>query len=408
MIMNTMKKVLGNGAVDFPGDIMKNKALNSRRSTYSHALSVKWIVPFVLVVILAAIMSGCRPPAREEEQAVAIPVEVIEVKEEHLEESTVLVGVLDAFRSVDIVPEVSGKLETIHHDVGAAVASGTVLATLDNTVYRETMNQAEAALLAAKARFELARDDYSRDSTLIASGDIAKAVYDASRMAYTSAQADLDAARATRELAAYNFRETKVRAPFTGIVTRRFGDAGAYVNPGTPLFRIVDIDSLRLNLSVAQKHVVNLSPGNMVTIVAEALGDRSFSGKIRSLSPEADEATRTFPVEVVLENPTGNPLRAGMVVRATLVLGVRDQSVAVPRESVISRTGGEFVFVVEDTIAIQRAVTLGPMIEDRYVIESGVEPGDLLVTVGVQNLSDSTAVILESDQAESGEGGTGS
>lgn len=396
------------GVVNFQTDGMKYRSSRSSRSSFSHVISLRWAESLMVLLISILLITGCRPPVTESESTGAIPVEVIEVKEERLEESTILVGVLEAFRSVDIVPEVSGKIEAIYHDVGAAVSTGTILAILDDTIYEETLNQAKASLLAAEARFELARDDFRRDSTLIASGDIAEVVYDASRMSYTSARAELNAARAARELSAYNCRETEIRAPFTGIVTRRFGDVGAYVNPGIPLFRIVDIDSLRLILSVAQKHVVNLAPGNTVSMIVEALGDRSFTGKIRSISPEADEATRTFPVEVVLDNPEGNPLRAGMVVRATLVLGVRDQSVAVPRESIISRTGGDFVFVVEDTIAVRRSVILGPMIEDRYVIESGVESGDLLVTVGMQNLTDSVSVILESAGSRSDEGGTGS
>jgi RND family efflux transporter MFP subunit len=328
----------------------------------------------------------------------------MEVTPTKLEETTVLTGVLEAFRAVDVVSEVSGKLAVVHRDVGDEVKSGALLASLDKSVLRETLNQAEAAVLAAQARYDLTRDDFRRDSTLSASGDIAVAALDASRAAYTASLADLKASKAARELAARDLREADIRAPFAGVVAQRRSDVGTYVTPGAPLFRVVETDSLRLRLSVAQRHVARLTPGSGVSLTADALGDRRFTGRIRWISPEADEYTRTFPVEVVLANPVGRPLRSGLVVRAVLVLGTLDQAVAVPREAILKRTGGHFVFVVADSVAHQRNVQLGLLIGDRYVIEEGLQPGEQLVTAGAQNLEDGAQVRIEQgDTAGEGE-----
>jgi RND family efflux transporter MFP subunit len=337
-----------------------------------------------------------------------IPVEVEDINAISLDETTALVGVLDAFRAVDVVSEVSGKIAAIHHDVGSPVKAGTSLASLDKVVLRQALNQAEAAVLAAQARYELAHADFVRDSTLFVHGDIAQAALDASRTARTGALAELRASNAARELAARDLEESEIRAPFRGIVARRHAELGAFVAPGTPLFRVVDIDSLRLVLSVAQRHVASLAIGSEVSLTSEAVENLPITGRIRSISPEADESTRTFPVEVVLANPRGRPLRDGLVVRATLVLGTVDQAIAVPREAIIRRTGGDFAFVVEDSAAHQRSVQVGALVGDRYVIDDGLRPGDRLVVVGAQNLQDGSHVVIEREPSAGADDGADS
>ena len=249
--------------------------------------------------------------------------------------------------------------------------------------------------MAAEARYVLARQDFVRDSTLHANGDVAQAAYDVGLMALRSASADLKAARATRELAAHDLQEGDIRTPFSGVVSRRLCDIGTYVSPGMPLFRIVNIDSLRLLLNVSQTDISRLSLGTEVEISVEGLGVQVFRGRVRSIAPEADEATRTFPVEVMLANPEGRPLRDGLVVRTKLVLGEREGAIAIPREAVLRRSGSDFVFVVKDSVAHRRAIDLGPLIEDRYVVEGGLDSGELVVSAGMQNLDDGSQVIVE-------------
>ena len=170
---------------------------------------------------------------------------------------------------------------------------------------------------------------------------------------------------------------------------------GTYVSPGTPLFRIVNIDSLRLRLGVSQADVVRVRPDAEVRIIADAMGDRPFSGRIRSIAPEADESTRTFTIEVILPNPPDRPLRDGVVVRAELVLEKRESVIAIPRESVFRRSGGAYLFVADGEAARRREVRLGPMIDGRVVIDEGLAPGDRVVVVGMQNLRDGMALKIE-------------
>jgi RND family efflux transporter MFP subunit len=338
---------------------------------------------------------GCGKSDSAEGELSATPVEVQIVAPESLSETSVLTGVLEAYRAVAVVCEVSGEIVSVRKDLGDHVSKGEILASVDKKVPRENLNQAEAALMAAKAAQEVARVDFSRDSTLFADGTISKAVFARSSLALTAAEAEFLAARAGRELAARQLANTEIRAPFSGDVSWRFAEIGGYVAPGMPAFRIVNIDSLRLRLGVSQSNMPRLRPGMEVRITSDALQNRVFDGHVRAVSPEADEMTRTFPVDVVLPNPKGHPLKDGLVVRASLVLDRHDGILAVPREAVLRQGELAFVFVIEDSLARRRDIHLGTLINNHYVVERGLAPGDQLVMVGMQNLRDGMPVFVE-------------
>jgi len=359
----------------------------------------------LIILILLTSLTGCQQETSYQEAPTAVPVEVLELTRESLRETTELTGVLEAYRAVDVVSEMAGETRAILHDVGDRVAKDDVLARLDKQVPRENLNQAEAALLAAGARYELAFNDFQRDSTLWAGGDIAAAMYDNSRLVCQAARAEQQSAQAARQLAARDLAETDIRAPFAGYVSRRYNELGGFVSPGMPVYRIVDIDSLKLPLGVSQQNVPRLQRNQPVTVVADALAGREFSGRVRSISPEADEMTRTFRVEVILANPTDHPLRDGLVVSAALALAgptgateiAEGQVLAVPREAVLYRGGEGFVFVVSGTEARRRTVGVGPLIDNRLVITRGLAAGERVVVVGMRNLRDGSVVRIEAD-----------
>jgi membrane fusion protein (multidrug efflux system) len=349
-----------------------------------------------LMVLSIFFVGGCSRSAPPPEEQTVVPVEVTVLAPRSLSETAVLTGVLEASRAVDVVSEVSGEVISIRKDLGDGVSRADILASVDKKIPRENLNQADAMLMAADAAYKVAQVDFQRDSTLFADGTSSQAIYEKSRLALTAAEAELLSARASRELAARRLADTDIRAPFAGYISRRDCEIGSYVAPGMPTFRVVDIDSLRLRLGVSQANLTRLKPGMTVRITAEALGDRVFEGRIRAVSPEADEMTRTFTVEVILANPEGNPLRDGLVVRATLVLDTHSDVLAVPREAILRQGAGAYVFVVEDSLAARRNIRLGALIDNHYVVDDGLVLGDHVVTVGMQNLRDGIRVLVES------------
>ncbi|MCK4306452.1 MAG: efflux RND transporter periplasmic adaptor subunit, partial [Candidatus Eisenbacteria sp.] len=351
---------------------------------------------FLLIPLLAAILVGCGEPEKAEEEQTAVPVEVAVVRLDDLNECAILTGILDAYRAVDIVSEVTGTIESLHKDVGDRVNRRAILAIVEKDVPRENLRQAEASLMAARARNAVAHSDYGRDSTLYAAGDISESAFEIGRMNWQAALAEVKACTATLRLAERELRETEIRAPFAGYITRRQAEEGMFVSAGKPIFRLVDIDSLRLSLGISQRNIARVLPGKDVLVEVKALEDQVFRGYVRRMCPEADETTLTFAVEAVLENPPDHPLKDGMVVRATLTLEKLTNVIAVARETILRQAGREFVYVVEGGTAHSRDVRTGRMIGNVTIIKEGLVPGDSLVNIGMENLREGSQVVIES------------
>ncbi len=343
----------------------------------------------------AVSLSACGRSVPPSDAPDAVPVEVTIITPGSVSETTVLTGILEGYRAVDVVSEVAGEVVSIHNDLGDRVEAGETLASVDKEVARESLNQAEAAVMGAEAAFEMARVNFQRDSTLFLDGTSSEAEYQRSRMATTAARAELRSARAGAALAERGLVKTDIRAPFAGYDSRRDCELGSYVSPGVPVYRVVDIDSLRLRLGVSQSEVGRVHPGMKARVTVEALGNRVFEGRVRAVSPEADERTRTFTVDVVLANASGHPLKDGMVVRVHLVLNTFEGVIRVPRESVLRNGEAGYVFVVVDSTARRRDLELGALIDNDYLITGGLHPGDRVVTVGMQNLRDGFPVSLD-------------
>ena len=356
------------------------------------------------LLAIVFIAAGCSRPAETTTTELIIPVDVRVVHPETILVTTTLTAVLDAYRAVDIMSEVAGTVAAVTRDVGDRVETDAMLASLEKDVAREQLAQAEAAHRAAAARSRVAINDFARDSTLFVAGDIATAAFETSRMAAETARADLMAAAATRDLSRRRLRETDIRAPFAGYVSRRQTELGAYVTPGIPLFRVVAIDSLRLVLGVSQRNVTRVRPGMEVIVEIEAPGEATYRGHVRRLAPEANDVTRTFAVEAVIPNPSGLPLKDGMVVRATLVLERIENVIAVPKEVILQQSKDAHVFVVTDSTAHRRAVTVGRLVGSQVIITDGLRAGDRLVNSGMDNLRDGARISIESRATVAGGG----
>ncbi len=359
------------------------------------------LLPFLLLLISLASGIACNEKEAEPVVVNVVPVEVITATTQALAKKVVLTGFLEAYRSVDIASETSGETMAIIRDVGDHVEANDRLSLVDDAVARESLNQAEAGFSSAEAQYQITFNDFQRDSTLFAHGDIAQALFDNSRLLYTSAAAGLKNARATRKLAARQLAKTTIRAPFPGIISRRFCELGSFVSPGVPIFHLVDIDSLRLRLGVSHHNLTRLVKGREVVISNDALVGRTFTGRIRSISPEADPQTHTFSVEIIIANPPDLPLRDGLVIQAALQLDEIDQVITVPRETIIYRGDDAYLFVINNNIARRQPIRVGAMIDGNFVVERGLSIGDTIVTVGMQNLNDGDQVHIETSTSKS-------
>ncbi len=287
-----------------------------------------------------------------------------------------LPGEVVGARDATLAAALGGYVEAVLVHGGERVRKGQTIARIDTEIYTATADQAEA-------RLDLARSELDRIERM---GDLA------SPSQLERAQVDVRIADATLRQAKAQVRRAFVSAPFDGVIGATFVEAGEVAGPGTPVARLVQTDSVRVKLTVADRDVVSLRSGMPVQVNAAAYSG-ALPGHITHIGAAADLSTRAFPVEVAVDNADGK-LLPGMIARVDLSAPVSGQAVIVPQDWVVTRLEGAGVYIEADGVAQWRPVDLGPVVHDEIIIESGVKAGDRVITTGHRELVDGDAVIV--------------
>jgi len=341
-----------------------------------------------------------------------VKVGVVRINTGKVAQAIWVTGEVRALNAVDVTPEVSGRLERLRLpggtliEEGVSVSKGDTVAIIERDRYETAVRTAEAAVLVANAAFERAkvnladaRREKERWTRLVAEGAGTQQQLDQVVTTFQRAQAELDLAQAqvkqaeaALEQARVNLKKATIKAPFSGVVSRKYVDEGAFVGPTTPLFRVSDIHQVEITGGVADRHYTKLKIGKTrAEVQVDAYPQERFSGCISRLRPELDKATRTVAVTILAPNADGR-LKPGMYARIRLVLDERDQVPVVPDEALLAFEDGTRVYVVNGGEARLRKVRIG--LEEGHWNEvlDGLQPGELVVVRGKEMLRDGAAV----------------
>ena len=276
-----------------------------------------------------------------------------------------------------LAAEKGGRVEELAVDRGARVRKGQPLAAVDARAWEARLRQAEVE------QREAARD-LARWEELRKTGAVAGRDYDAVRARSDRADAALDEIR-------IQTAQCRVFAPVDGLVADRMAEVGEYIMEGAPLFRLIDIDTVKLLVDVPEQDLASVTVGGALPFSVDSLPDLAFTGRVSFVAPTAGEADNTFRVEAQCGNP-GHRIKGGMLARVRLARPAGPGVRAIPLSAVVPRRGDYLVFVVVDDRAAARTVTLETMSGDRAFVSSGVEPGDRLVVEGHRTLSEGLRV----------------
>ena len=298
-------------------------------------------------------------------------VSVVEVFTQDVPQEAVYTSTVQAFVKNNIVPQAGNRIKKINVEVGDFVKKGQVLAEMDMT----QLHQAELQLMNNEI-------EYNRLKGLYDAGGLSQSDLDAIELAYMVSKTQYE-----------NLLENSVlRSPINGVITARNYDVGDMYAMSSPLFTVEQIVPVKLLIGISDSKV---KLGDSVVVKADALPDLKFYGKVSRIYPTVDPMTRTFTVEVKIDNKY-KTLRPGMFVRATVNFGV-NRNVVIPDVAVVKQQGsGErFVYVLNDdnTVTYQK-VFLGRRMGAEYEVLEGIENGDKVVTGGQIRLKDGIKVIV--------------
>ena len=287
-----------------------------------------------------------------------------------------LPGEVEGGRDALLAASLGGFVERVLVDEGDDVREGQLLATVDLAVYGAAVEQARVELTAAER--ELARAERLGEALAQQQRDSIE-----TRLAAPHAAVRAASARSSR---------ARVRAPFAGTVAQVAVERGEVAAPGAPLVRLVQLDPVRVTISVADRDVVALRPGTPAQVRPGATG-QIIEGHISGIHPAADLDTRTFLVEIEVPNP-GRRLLPGMIAQVEVEPSAAVDRVILPQYVLVTRLHDNGVFVEEHGVARWRAVEIAEIVRDQVVIGSGVELGDRVIVTGHRELVDGDAVLV--------------
>jgi membrane fusion protein (multidrug efflux system) len=339
--------------------------------------------PFVVSSVAATLLlaAGCKHQPAESSKGPPDSSAPISVKQVPAREVTVprvlmLSGSLIGNEEADVAAGAAGKVLSTHVERGAVVRKGAVLVKLDARMVNAQAEEASAQLASLKAQEEQAKLDCARTDQMFAKGAISKADYDKAQTACKTTRFQVSAAQARKNLSSEALRDSEIRAPFSGMVVERFVSAGEYVRPDSKVVTLVDVDSLRVELTVPEADVSQIKQGMTVEFRTAANG-RTVRGRVRYVGPAVRKQTRDAIIEAVVDN-AGHDLRPGMFVSAELALGQQTLP-AVPETAVRAEGTLRHVFLVQAGRVEDRLVQVGDTREGLVPVVSGLKAGEQVV-----------------------------
>ena len=306
-----------------------------------------------------------------------VPVEVTEARTDTVVDAILATGQIEAVQSIELRPEVEGRLVGILVREGAYVAAGTPLFKVDEA-------ELAAQVARAAADRDLAQQALVRTRQLMA--DKAAAPADLER-----AEAQARSTAASLDLLQLRLDRTTVRAPFAGVVGARLVSLGDYITSSTRLISLQTVNPQRAVFQVPERNADRLAVGLKVTFRVAALPGRDFAGTVDFVDPQVQLPGRTITVKALAANPS-RELQAGMFIEARLSTETRPDAVVVPEDAILQVQGGSFLWVVADAKASRRRVDLGVRTPGWVEVKSGLEPGELVVVGGLERLVEGVAV----------------
>lgn len=334
----------------------------------------------------------------------ATPVGVNAVRSEPLAQTVPVIGRLVAAQAGVIAARTAGPISEMKVQVGDRINKDDVIAVLvDDTLHwkvqltKAEANQAKAAKEKAKASLDLRSQELKRLAQLQKSAAFSQARLEDKKLevasagsALAEAQAALSRSRANQKLAEINLYNAKVRAPFSGVVSKLHIDVGAYVNVGSPVIELIDDQHLEIEASVPAKRIDGLLPGTVIKfrLETENPGNQSIlPATVRAVVPSEDPLTRTRTVRFKTNfSISKRNLAANQSVILALPAGEAREVVTVHKDAVISRKGMNIVFIVQEGAANVRPVKLGEAVGPRFVVLAGLKTGDTVVVRGNERL----------------------
>jgi membrane fusion protein (multidrug efflux system) len=360
-----------------------------------------WQRTSVIVLLSAGLLAACSEEPEQKQQGMKIPVNVVTVEPTSTEVTVNLPGRVEAIKDAQIRARVNGIVTDIKFEQGGVVEQGQSLFTIDPAPYQAVLDGAKAQLLQAQADAKSARLLAQRYARLVKDNAVSRQEYDNAQAAAAQAEAAIAAAKAAVQSAQIDLGYTEVVSPIDGRIGKSYVTEGALVSAtqATQLALVQQLDEVYVDITRSTSEVMQLRKALESGMLEQApdgsakvevmLEDGTLypeSGKLLFSGVTVDPATGQVSLRAVFPNKD-EILLPGMYVRVKLGQGVDRKALLVPQQAVQrSPDGSSTLMLVKDGKVAATPVTVGPLLDNKWLITDGLSAGDVVIVAGFQKI----------------------
>lgn len=373
-------------------------------------------IKFCSILLIIFILNGCENTKENDSQNISeIPLEVntYEVKLNDIPVSMEYPAKIKSMQQVNVVAKVNGTLEKKNFTEGNFVKKEEVLYQIDSTRYEALMQEALADVEMKTATLKQATGEWERVKTLFEQDSTSQKDRDSALSAYETAQASLKASQANLKKAQIDLSYTKVKAPISGFTSLNKQDLGSYVgstnesmilttitqtNPIYVEFSLPDIEFLKKRFIMNDGNWNNISQTKLqVSIIFSDGLIYEEKGTLDFIDSFVDNETSTVKARATFENPK-NDLISGLFVKIRIDGLIYKNAISIPQISLLQDTTGAFVYIAKDNQAIRTPVKIENISKDTYIINDGLNEGDIIITNNLTKLKSGSPITLSTKE----------
>ena len=301
----------------------------------------------------------------------AINVQAITLKLERVENDITYTGTFEPNKETKISAEIQGKINSVRVDLGSSVKKGQALVQLDNTLLKLQLQTVEIQIEGLEA-------DVNR-YTVLAQADAIQGVQ------LEKTELALKSARVQKATLMEQINKTNIIAPFSGIVTAKLTEEGAFAAPGIPLLQITDISFLKFTVNVPENELYQFKLNQIYTLTADVYPETVLPGKVIMTGSKANMGN-SFPVQFSVNNTADLKIKSGMFGEVNLKNDSEAKFIIIPASSIVGTNIQPQVYTVKNGKAILKNITISTRFQNKAVVSDGLIEGDVIITNGFINL----------------------
>ena len=314
----------------------------------------------------------------DKEQAINVQVDTLQLENVNAEFS--YSGTFEPNKETKISAELQGKINTILVDVGSIVNKGQSLVLLDNSLLKLQLQTIEVQIEGLEA-------DVNR-YTILVKADAIQGIQ------LEKAELGLKSAKVQKTTLLEQINKTTVKAPFSGVVTAKLSEEGAFAAPGVPLLQITDITNLKFTVNIPENELSKFKLNQSYPVVVDAYPDILLTGKATMIGSKANMGS-SFPVQFTVYNTSDLKIKSGMFGKVNLKSDKLGRGIIIPASAIVGSENQPQVYILKNGKALLQNITISNKIKNKAVVSNGLNEGEVIVTNGFINLFDGANVTVK-------------